>query len=33
MSKEFVCNTDVSQEELDRRAQEFESKRPSSWTK
>ena len=33
MSKEFVFNTDVSLEELDRRAQEFESKRPSSWNK
>lgn len=33
MSKEFVFNTDVSIEELDRRAQEFESKRASLWNK
>lgn len=33
MSKEFVFNTDVSLEELDRRAQKFESIRSSSWNK
>ena len=33
MSKEFVFKTDVSIEELDRRAQEFESKRASLWNK
>ena len=33
MSKEFVFNTDVPIEELDRRAQEFESKRASLWNK
>lgn len=32
MSKEFVFKTDVSIEELDRRAQEFESKRPHCGT-
>lgn len=33
MSKEVVFNTDVSIEELDRRTQEFESKRASLWNK
>lgn len=33
MSDEFVFNTDVSIEELDRRAQEFEGRRASLWSR